>query len=354
MDKIKQAIAKPLISIKNALKQMDSTGRKIIIVVDNNNRLLGVVTDGDIRRWILKGKSLSASISHVMNVNPFVLEESDMKLQEKAKKIMLTNEIECLPIINANKQVISGIWWVDLFENNLIKKKSFNLPIVIMAGGEGTRLAPFTKILPKPLIPVGEKAIVERIIDKFAEYGCKNYYLSVNYKSNMIKAYFNDFNHSYNLHYIQEDKPLGTAGSLQLLKNKIKSTFFVSNCDILIEADYADILKSHRKYKNKITLVSSMKHYTIPYGVCNVGKKGELKKIIEKPEYDFLVNTGMYIIEPEILELIPSKEVFHITQLISILLKRGIRVGVYPISEKSWLDMGQFEELKEMLKKFGV
>jgi len=170
-----------------------------------------------------------------------------------------------------------------------------------MAGGEGTRLYPFTKILPKPLVPIGDKPILEIIINRFYEYGCTNFNLSVNYKSNIIKAYFSDFKHNYKINYIHEKKPLGTAGSLHILQNRIRKTFFVSNCDILIDADYADILKFHKQSKNKITLVTSMKHFTIPYGICEIGDGGALKNINEKPEQDLLVNTGLYVLEPEVL-----------------------------------------------------
>ena len=203
-------------------------------------------------------------------------------------------------------------------------------------------------------MPIGEKPIIELIIDKFAEYGCKEFYLSVNYKANLIKAYFSDLEHNYRVNYIQEVKPLGTAGSLHLLKDKIKDTFYVSNCDILIEADYAGILKFHKDNKNKITLVSSMKHHTIPYGVIEISNDGILKGIKEKPEYDFLANTGMYVLESETLRDIPKNKFYHITDLINDYMKKGEKIGVYPISEKSWLDMGQWEELQNMLKKFGV
>jgi NDP-sugar pyrophosphorylase family protein len=216
------------------------------------------------------------------------------------------------------------------------------------------RLNPFTKILPKPLMPIGEKPIIEIIINRFFDYGCKDFYLSLNYKSNIIKAYFSDFEHEYKINYILENKPLGTAGSLHLLKNMIKKTFFVSNCDILIEADYADILKFHYQRKNKITLVSSMKNFTIPYGVCEIQNGGILKNIREKPEYDFLVNTGMYVVEAAVLADIPKNQFYNITELINDYLKKGEKVGVYPVSEKSWIDMGQFEALQETLKKFEV
>lgn len=331
---------------------MDTMGEKTLIVVDDYNRILGTTTDGDIRRWILRGRNLSESLTNVMNRHPLTLRDGFAR--EDAKTLMLRNKIECLPVVDKTKKVIACLRWMDLFKGKLNSSKSLKLPVVIMAGGEGARLHPFTKILPKPLMPIGDKPIIEIIINSFFEHGCKDFYLSLNYKSSIIKAYFGDFEHKYKISYILESKPLGTAGSLHFLKNMIKKTFFVSNCDILIEADYADILKFHRLRRNKITIVSSMKNFTIPYGVCEIQNGGILKNIREKPEYDFLVNTGMYILEPRVLADIPGNRFYNITDLINDYLKKGEKVGVYPVSEKSWLDMGQFEALQETLKKFEV
>lgn len=352
MERLREILIDPKITIKQALKQMDETAKKILFVVDSNNGLLGTVTDGDVRRWILRNGDLNENLSEVMNKNPIFLHDGSSK--EEAKNLMVLKKIECIPIVDEHKRIVSAIWWADLFDHKFNQSQSLNIPVVIMAGGEGMRLAPFTKILPKPLMLIGEKPILEVIIDKFMEYGCKEFYLSVNYKANIIKAYFMDIEHDYEINYIQEEKPLGTAGSLYLLKKKIYTTFFVSNCDILIEADYADILEFHRQNKNKITLVGAVKHYIIPYGVCDIGDGGNMKEIKEKPEYNFLVNTGMYVLEPETLEDIPENTFYHITDLINNYKEKGDKIGVYPISEKSWLDMGQWEELQDILKKFGA
>ncbi|MFA5339655.1 MAG: nucleotidyltransferase family protein [Candidatus Omnitrophota bacterium] len=348
--RFKKTLIRPNCSIKQALKQMDAMGEKTLIVVDDRKRVVGTITDGDIRRWILNGKSLNESLVNAMNRRPLTLKEGFAK--EDAKNLMLQRQVECLPVVDGTKKVISCLWWTDLFESNPKNFKSLKLPVVIMAGGEGVRLHPFTKVLPKPLMPIGDKPIIEIIIDRFFGYGCEDFYLSLNYKSNMIKAYFSDFEHKYKINYILENKPLGTAGSLHLLKNRIKKTFFVSNCDILIEADYADILRFHKKRKNKITLVSSMKNFTIPYGVCEIENGGVLRDIREKPEYDFLVNTGMYILDAAVLNDIPKNRFYNITDLIGDYIEKKEKIGVYPVSEKSWLDMGQFEALQEMLKKF--
>jgi len=350
MDKLKRVFTASGVTIKQALKQMDAMGEKTLIVVDDNGKIVATVTDGDIRRWILKGKNINAKLSNVMNRSPLTLPHDFSK--EEAKQLMLRNQIECLPVIDSNKKVVAYLGWADLFENRLKIFKPIHLPVVIMAGGEGARLHPFTKILPKPLMPIGDKPIIELIIERFSACGCRDFHLSMNYKSNIIKAYFNDVQHPFKINYVLEKKPLGTAGSLYLLRKRIKKTFFVSNCDILIDADYADIVKFHHERKNKITLVCAMKNYTIPYGVCEIFNDGDLKGIHEKPEHHFLVNTGMYVLEPDVLEGIPKNQFYNMTDLINAVLKDGGNVGAYPVSEKAWLDIGQFEALQETLKRF--
>ena len=337
------------LSIKEALKKLDETAQKILLVTEN--RLLkGVLTDGDFRRWILQNKDLDQPVKLIMTKNPKYIDEKDM---ERAGDILKQNSIEAMPVLNSQKEVIDIIFWNDRFSKKR-KNIKLNNPVVIMAGGKGTRLDPYTKVLPKPLIPIGDIPIVERIINKFNEYGCKDFYMTINYKKNMIKAYFNEIEKPYQLEYIDEDKPLGTAGSLHLLRDKIKDTFFLSNCDILIEGDYAGMLKYHKEHGAKITLVTSLKHYTIPYGVVEINKDSCVKQMMEKPEYNFLVNTGMYILEPEILEDIPKDAFYHITDLINQYIEKGENIGVYPISEGSWLDMGQFKEMEIMMERLGV
>lgn len=352
MERVRKILIKPSFTVKQTLKQMDAMGEKTLFVVNDRNELLGSVTDGDVRRWILKGKGLGEIISLVMNRNPITLTKDFVR--ERVKQLMIKQGIECLPVIEENKKVVSAVWLTGLFKNKFKSLKALKLPVVIMAGGEGARLHPFTAILPKPLMPIGDKPIIEIIINKFFDYGCNDFYLSLNYKSNIIKAYFSDFEHQYKINYIFESKPLGTAGGLALLKNKIKKTFFVSNCDILIEADYFDILKFHQQRKNKITLVSSMKDFTVPYGVCEIQNGGILENIREKPEYDFLVTTGMYILDAAVLNDIPDAQFYNMTDLINNYLKKKEKIGVYPVSEKSWLDIGQFEAFQETLKKFEV
>lgn len=337
------------LSIKDALKKLDETAKKILLVVDNR-KLIGIVTDGDIRRWILKNGDLKESVKLIMSKKPKYILEEDKK---HAKRILRENSIEAMPVLDKERKVIDIIFWNDNF-NEKLKYGNMNNPVVIMAGGKGTRLDPYTKVLPKPLIPIGDIPIVERIINRFREYGCEDFYMTINYKKNMIKAYFNEIEKNYTIDYIEEEVPLGTAGSLYLLKDKIKDTFFLSNCDILIDGDYSNMLKYHREHKSKITLITSLKHYIIPYGIMNIDENGNLSKMTEKPEYDFLVNTGMYILEPEVLKDIPENNFFHITELINRYIEKGEKIGVYPVSEGSWLDMGQVKEMDIMIERLGI
>ena len=224
-------------------------------------------------------------------------------------------------------------------------------PVVIMAGGFGTRLAPFTTILPKPLIPVGDKSIVEHIIDRFLPYGIDDFYMTVNHKFKIIKSYFEDVKKEYSLKLVKESKPLGTAGSLKLLKEEIDDVFIVTNCDIIIHADYSEIVDLHIESGFDITLVSSMMNYKIPYGICEIDKGGSLIEIKEKPEYNFLISTGMYILNKKILDYIPDNEFFHITHLMEKVKENGGSVGVFPISENSWDDTGEWDEYKKTVKR---
>lgn len=335
------------ITIKDTIKALDKGAKKVVIVTEDE-KLVGIVTDGDIRRWILKNGDLEENVSKVMNNTPVYL---DYQYKDNAKKVMIDKSIECLPLVDDKKRVVDIIFLNDGLNSNNFEK--VDIPVVIMAGGQGTRLYPYTKILPKPLIPIEDIPIVERIINRFNDYGCRSFYLTVNYKKNMIKAYFNEIDKDYDVFYIEEEKPLGTGGSLHLLKDKLKETFFVSNCDILIDANYSDIIKYHKKNNNKITVITSLKNYTVPYGVINLSENGDISSTKEKPEYNFLVNTGMYVLEPDVLEDIPENEFYHITYIINKYIEEGKKIGTYPITENCWLDMGEFKEMERMIEKIG-
>ena len=338
------------ISIKQAIKKINDATSKIVFVVDSNDSLIGSVSDGDIRRAILNNISLEQPLDEIISRNTRTLNQ-DYSLED-AKELMLRNKIEVIPIIDSENKIVDILFWNEIFNDSQHKEHpQIGLPVVIMAGGKGTRMDPFTRILPKPLIPIGDKAMIEVIMDEYAKFGMKNFFISINHKGNMIKAFFDDHDSDYTFCFINEDKPLGTAGALKYIENRIKSPFFVSNCDIIIKEDYTKVYEFHKKGNYDLTMVVSMQHHTIPYGVCEIENGGDLKSIIEKPQYDFLVNTGMYLLNPEIIKYIPENEFFHITHLMETLKQLGYKIGVYPVSEKAYIDVGQWAEYKQAVEK---
>lgn len=351
----KKLLIRDDISIIEAFKRLDETAGKALLVVDTENMLLGTLTDGDIRRYLLNGHSLEDTISGAFKRNPkFILD--DAYSVDTARKILLHYKISLLPIVDKAHKLVNIVFWDKLFDEEkktqALKRRKINVPVVIMAGGKGTRLDPFTKILPKPLIPVGDKPVIELIMDKFHECGMQDFHVTLNHRSKMIRAYFEEFKTKYRINYIDEEQPLGTAGGMCYLPDTIKGPIFVSNSDIIIEEDYRKILDFHKRNKNKITIVASIKNYDIPYGVCEIENGGILKSINEKPSYNFLVNTGMYIVDSSVLSLIPKGQFYHITNLISDAKIKGHKIGVFPISEKSWIDIGEWEKYKKVLEHF--
>lgn len=346
---IKSLFIDKSVSLVKAIQKLDKTAKKILIIVEKN-KLVGVITDGDVRRWILKNGDLSAPVKNVMNVNPVYLKSGE---SSKAKEIMIKFCIESIPIVNEKREVIDIVFLNELLSNKINHNYNKNISVVIMAGGKGTRLKPYTNIIPKALIPIGDTPIIERIINKFMEFDFQNFYISVNDKKEIIKAYFNR-TLPYNVSFLEEKKPLGTAGALCLLNDNVSSTFFVSNCDILIDANYSKILDYHKKNHNKITIISALKNYIIPYGVLKLKKNGDIEKVNEKPKYEFLVNTGMYVLEADVLKYVPKNEYFDMPDLIKICLSNSEKVGTYPVINNDWLDMGEFKEMKNMLEKLKI
>lgn len=350
-ERLKKLLVPESLSIKQALRKMDEGGEKILFVVDGVQKLKGTVTDGDIRRWLIHEGALEEPISKIARENPKTLTKEDSV--EKVREIMLESKVEALPVIDSDRRLLDAYFWNDVFgASRHISQMKIEAPVFIMAGGKGARLDPFTKILPKPLIPLGEKPIVEVIMDHFAKYGCRSFYLTVNYKGKMIQSYFESAECGYDIHFIWEEDPLGTAGGLIHAKKLIDTpSFFVTNCDVVIKADYADIWQYHHQTEADITVVGSMRHFSIPYGVLETSNGGCLERIVEKPEYDLLANTGLYVIRKDALRHIPENRSFDFPELMETVRSRGGKIRVYPISQKSWLDVGEWEEYRNTLKE---
>jgi len=347
---MKDITTHPDISIRKAMKMLSQSGEKCLVIIDEDKLLLGTLSDGDVRKAILNGSSVSDSVINIYQQKPRVVVEGSYRLKE-IKKIFTENKFDLIPVVNKDGHLTDIILWESVFsvsEKN--KKKTIDAPVIIMAGGKGTRLEPFTKVLPKPLVPIHDKPIIEHIIERFLEVGIKDFYMTLNYKSKIIKAYFQESNPDFVIDFLEEHNPLGTAGSLRLLDGKINSPFFVTNCDIIIKTNYNSLFDFHQKGGYDVTLVASAKEYVIPYGTCEINKKGYLSRIDEKPQYDFLINTGLYILNPDILKLIPENKFYHITNLIDNAISKGKKIGVFPIDEDAWVDIGQWAEYQRAIE----
>lgn len=344
MLKVEELFIDPAATVLEAMRKLDETGQRILFIAPGG-KLEAVITDGDIRKFFLRGGTLAAPVSEAANYTPLSLPVS---ARGRAKEELKTHGIDALPILN-KKGVITDI--VFAHGLNVDNRKRAGIPVVIMAGGLGTRLYPYTKILPKPLIPVGEQPIAELIIDRFRDFGCNDFTMIVNYKKGMIKSYFQELEKDYHIDFADEETFMGTGGGLCLLKGKMNSTFFFTNCDVMIDADFGDIYEHHKKQGNLITMVCAFKHYTVPYGVVELGEDGGIANMREKPELNFLTNTGVYVVEPQVVEEMQDGEKIGFPDVIKRYKDAGKKVGVYPISESSWMDMGQLEELEKMRRR---
>ncbi|MFW6046519.1 MAG: sugar phosphate nucleotidyltransferase [Candidatus Woesearchaeota archaeon] len=338
--------------IIDALKLMDKTKRKLLIVT-KDNLFYSMLSIGDIQRAIINGISLDNTIVHILRSKNNITIAHTWDSTDTIRNNILKHKAEFMPVVDKQGVIKKIYFWEDLVGFEPHDQEKLDIPMVLMAGGTGSRLRPLTNIIPKALVPLGEKPIAESIIDKFNQVGIQKFYLSIYHKSEMIKRYFDELpNKQYEIEYIHEEKPLGTAGSLYHLKNIINTTFFVSNCDVLIDQDYREVYRYHKENKNDMTLVSALMHYSIPYGIIKTGNSGVLYDIDEKPEITYQVNTGMYVLEPHVLDEIPHNEFFHITQLIKEIKEKQGKIGVFPVSQKSWLDIGVWKKYEDSINEF--
>ncbi len=348
-----ERIQKKIISadktIIQTMKLMDEGFTKLLLVFEGE-KFLGIVTNGDLQRAIISNKSFDTPIGKIVSREGkmFAHEGDD---REKIKEWMLAKRAELMPVVDSEGQLVDVIFWDDIISDSPTadNRPKIDLPVVIMAGGKGTRLKPITNVIPKPLVPVGEKTILEVIMDQFESIGCNKFYMSVNYKADMMKYYLSQLDHKYDIEFFMEDKPLGTIGSVSLLKGKITTPFFVSNCDSINEQDYRDVWDYHLQNHNDMTIVTMVKSFQIPYGVIETGEDGLMTALKEKPEQTYQVNTGVYILNPELIDEIPEGVFFHITHLMEKVQSRGGRVGCFPVSEKSWHDMGEWSEYLKII-----
>lgn len=349
---INQLCVYPEDTLKIAIEKLNKCAKRTLIVVNKDLKLLGTISDGDIRKSLLKSFSISSSIKKIYQRKPSYFLENTFSKQD-LNNLFIKKEITIVPIVNNNKKVVDYIT-LDKFLNKSKKSNLHkNVAVIIMAGGYGTRLKPFTNFLPKPLLPVDDQTVIDKILGEFIKYGFENFYISVNFKSKLLKTYINETysNKSLNIGYIEEKQPLGTIGSVRLLSNKSFKEILVVNCDIISYFDINSFLNFHRKNKNSITLVASQKKYIYPYGICKKNKNNELQNLIEKPSTNILINVGIYILNNNIKKLIALNKKFDATDLINLAKKKKFKVGIFPISEECWSDVGQWTNFKDFIEK---
>lgn len=335
------------ISLVEAMKMIDSNSRGIIYVVDDDGGFVGSLSDGDIRRWLLRTGNLNCKVAEIVCSKAEYLYESDVL---NAQMILDAKQLKSVPILDTERKITDIIFRDDgiQYGKSFDRKALNNTPVIIMAGGKGTRLYPYTKILPKPLIPIKEIPIIERIMDRLFMYGVLKFYLIVNYKKEMIKSYFAETKKCYDIVFVDEEIPLGTAGGITLIDEDFEDPVIVTNCDTLIDMDYCDALNYHLSSGNEMTIISSLKRTSIPYGVLHTKEEGRVISMEEKPELSYMINTGMYFVDGKVLKSMKKGKFIHMTNLAESLIADGKLVGMYPIGEDSFLDMGQFKEMKRM------
>lgn len=347
MDNIEKFLGSESLTVSEAMQRIDGNANGILFLVNENNHLTYCITDGDIRRFLLAGGKMSGAAVDVANHHP-----KYARSIEEAKSLYHKRNWVAIPIVDNEHKLL------DIYtgEAGFAKKQHtpLNIPVVINAGGKGTRLDPFTRVLPKPLIPVGELPIIEHIMKEYQSYSCDEFHIIVNYKKDLMKAYFADNENHYNISWYDEERPLGTGGGLSLLRGRFGSTFFFANCDALLTANYESMVKFHKENGNVITMICAYKNMSIPYGVVEMGVNGSIESMKEKPLMSFLTNTGIYIVEPEVIEDIIDDVPIGFPDIVELERKKGKKVAVFPVSENDWMDMGQLPELEKMrIKLYG-
>ena len=331
-------------SIRDALEIIDKAAMRIAIVVDKNKKFLGTLSDGDIRRALLSSSSLEDNIKQIYYKNSTTALKTDSK--DSIIKKAIKNKVYQIPILDNNGLVVDVLDLATLL--TITKRKN---KVILMAGGLGTRLRPLTKHTPKPLLKVGDKPILQTIIENFAAHGFENIVISLNYKSEMIRDFFKDgSDFGVNIEYIEENKRLGTAGALSLLKESPNEPFFVMNGDLLTNVNFTELLDYHTFANNTATMCVREYQYQIPYGVIETNNE-QITSIVEKPIQKFFVNAGIYLLNSEVLETIPKDEFYDMPTLFEHLLEQQKKVSSFPIHEY-WLDIGQHHDFTKANEEY--
>ncbi len=338
MKSIKNIRLKQDSTIKEALEVIDNAAMQIAIVTDSNDKLVGTITDGDLRRGFLKGLNLNQSIETVIFKNPTVATINHTN--EEIIKLAVSKKIHQIPIVDDKGKVL-GIQEIQ----ELIKPKEKTNSVFLMVGGLGKRLRPLTENIPKPMLKIGNKSILETIVERFAKYGYTNIVMCVNYKSHAIKDFFGDGSKfGVDIKYIVEEYRMGTAGALSLLKENPLEPFFVMNGDVITNVNFDHMMDYH--IANNSIATMGVKEYDImvPYGVVDT-HDGVIKSIEEKPSHKFFVNAGIYILNNEILDYVPKNKFYDMTDLFEVIIEKKLKGVSFPIYEE-WADIGKQDELE--------
>lgn len=331
-------------TIKEALKIIDNGALQIALVVNENDILLGTLTDGDIRRGLLKGLDLNSSIESIIFKTPTIAKISDTK--EEILKLALSKKLHQIPIVDERGKIL-GIQEIE----ELIKPKDKTNKVILMVGGLGTRLRPLTENTPKPMLKVGNKPILQTIVEKFAEYGYTDIVMCVNYKSHIIQDYFVDGKEfGVNIEYIFEEQRMGTAGALSLLKEKPTEPFFVMNGDLLTNVNFEHLHNYHLSNNSLGTMCVREYDFQVPYGVVNISNS-KIISIEEKPTHKFFVSAGIYMLSPEVLDYIPENQFYDMPTLFEKIISEGKNAISFPLREY-WLDIGRIEEYKKANEEY--
>lgn len=339
MKDYKNILLKPTSTLKEALQIIDSGSMQIALVVDENTKLLGTITDGDIRRGLLNDMSMSDTIENIIYKSPTVCKIEDTK--EQILEIAVSKKLHQIPIVDKEGRLV-GVEEID----DLLKQKTETNKVVLMVGGMGTRLRPLTEHTPKPMLKVGNKPILETIILNFKKYGFINIVLCVSYKSEIIKKYFGDGSKlGVNIEYIHEKKRMGTAGALSLIRDNLSEAFFVMNGDLLTNINFEHMMDYHLSSNSVATMGVREYDFQVPYGVVNVDGE-DIISIIEKPLHKFFVSGGVYILDEKVLSLIPDNEFYDMPTLFEKIIEKELKTISFPIREY-WLDIGRMDEFEK-------
>lgn len=344
MKRWKDILIAPNVSIMRAIELIDASSLQIALVINEAGQLLGTVSDGDVRRGILKGIHLSEPVRCIMFQTPTIAKAHEGR--DTILALMKARQLRQIPIVDEDNHVVGLEVWDELIEVN--NRENWT---VLMAGGLGSRLGPLTKDCPKPLLKIGNKPILETIIDNCCEYGFRKFYISVNFKADMVREYFGDGSRlGVEIRYIHESKRLGTAGALGLLPEVPQQPLLVMNADILTKVNFQQLLAFHEEHAAMATMCVREYDFQVPYGVVNI-ERHRLVRIEEKPVQKFFVNAGIYVLNPVSLELIPKDEFFDMPTLFERLVARNSETAAFPIREY-WIDVGRMDDLERAVGEY--